>query len=108
MNRSGSFFLGLAVGVAGLYMTMHFTLVRAGDGFHIVPKIAAKAEVPFVDIRKFSLASWQRKQGLALAILRAQKGYLLHDPSLLAFKESTQKILDQYTALPASSARIGG
>ncbi|MEQ1829332.1 MAG: hypothetical protein ABL921_25430 [Pirellula sp.] len=105
MNRASCFFLGLAVGIAGLYMTMHITLVRAADGFHVVPKIAAKAELPYTDIRNFTLASWQRKQALALSILRAKKGYLIQDPSLLTFKQSTQKILDQFSMI--SSPKFG-
>ena len=55
MNRVSSFASGLIVGVLGLYITMHFSLVRASDGYHFIPKIAAKMEVPYSDIRKFTL-----------------------------------------------------
>jgi hypothetical protein len=96
MNRTSSFLAGMLLGVAGLYMTMHVTLVRATDGFHVVPKIAAKMETPFVDIRSYNLAQWKRKQALALSILKANKGYLLQDSSLLAFKMSSQQLLDQF------------
>ena len=57
MNRVSSFAVGVAVGIAGLYIMMHFTLVRAGDGFHLVPKIAAKVDMPYTDIRKFTLGN---------------------------------------------------
>ena len=102
MNRFSSFIVGIGVGIVGLYMSMHFTLVRATDGFHMIPKIAAKLDIPFADIRSFTLANWQRKQPLALAILKAKKGYLLQDRSLVAFKQSSQHILDQF-ALVANS-----
>lgn len=102
MNRLSSFVLGIGFGVVGLYITMHFSLVRAGDGFHLVPKIAAKFENPYTDIRSFKLANWQRKQPLALSILRAKKGYLLEDQSLVAFKQSTQSILDQFSMVTYS------
>jgi hypothetical protein len=98
MNRFSSFVLGLVVGVLGLYLTMHFALVRASDGFHVIPKIAAKIEIPYTDIRNFKLENWQRKQSLALAILKANKGQLLQDQSLIGFKQSAQRMLDQYTA----------
>jgi hypothetical protein len=106
MNRIGSFLMGIIFGVVGLHAAMHFTLVRAADGVHLVQKIAPRVEFPYSDIRSFGLAHWQKKQGLALAILKAKKGYLIQDPSLLVFKQSTQKLLDQYTLI--SSTRIGG
>ena len=42
MNGVSIFASGLIVGVLGLYMTMHHSLVRASDGFHVIPKITAK------------------------------------------------------------------
>lgn len=106
MNRVSSFALGLIVGVLGLYITMHFSLVRAQDGYHVIPKIAAKVDVPYTDIRNFTLENWQRKQSLALAILKANKGHLLQDQSLIEFRESTQRTLDQFSS--AANSRIGG
>ncbi len=97
MNQTGSFLLGIAIGMAGLYCSMHYTLVRATDGFHVIPKIAAKLDNPYTDIRKYGLSEWQKRQRLALSILKAKKGYLLKDPSLAMFKQSTQRVLDQYS-----------
>ena len=98
MNRFGSFVAGLLFGVVGLYITMHFSLVRASDGYHIVPKIASKMEIPYTDVRNFGPENWMRRQSLALSILKANKGHLLQDQSLLSFRESTQRLLDQFSA----------
>ena len=106
MNRVSSFASGLIVGVLGLYITIHFSLVRASDGYHVIPKIAAKMEVPYSDIRKFTLENWQRRQSLALSILKANKSHLLHDQSLIGFRQSTQRILDKYSIV--ASNRMGG
>ncbi len=106
MNRASSFALGLIVGVLGLYITMHFSLVRARDGFHLIPKIAAKIDIPYADIRNFTLENWQRKQSLAIAILKANKGHLLQDQSLIGFRQSTQRMLDQFSTVP--NVRTGG
>ncbi len=106
MNRVSSFAIGLIVGVLGLYITMHFSLVRARDGFHLIPKIAAKIDVPYTDIRNFTLENWQRKQSLAIAILKANKGHLLQDQSLIGFRLSTQRMLDQFSTV--SNVRAGG
>ena len=106
MNRASSFALGLMVGVLGLYITMHFSLVRAKDGFHLIPKIAAKIDVPYADIRNFTLENWQRKQSLAIAILKANKGHLLQDQGLIGFRQSTQRMLDQFPTV--ANVRAGG
>ncbi|MFN7333541.1 MAG: hypothetical protein ACK5TC_00605 [bacterium] len=96
MDRIGNFLIGFLAGTVALYAVMHFTLIRADDGFHLIPKIAAKLDVPFEDVRGMKLRQWQKKQPLALAIVRAQKGHLLKDPSLLAFKENAKQVLDRY------------
>ena len=106
MNRTGSFVFGMIVGVLGLYITMHFSLVRARDGFHLIPKIAAKIDVPYTDIRNFTLENWQRKQSMALAILKANKGHLLQDQSLIGFRQTTQRMLDQFSNV--ALVRSGG
>jgi len=97
MNRISSFATGLACGVVGLYITMHFSLVRASDGYHIIPKIAPKNEIPYTDIRNFGTENWKRRQSLALSILKANKGHLLQDPSLIGFRQATQRMLDQFS-----------
>jgi hypothetical protein len=98
MNRTESFLLGLVLGVATLYGAMHYTVVRAKDGFHLVPKFTARLDAPYVDIRTYNLAQWQRKQVLALSILKAKKGYLLDERELAAFKLSTQQLVEQYAS----------
>jgi hypothetical protein len=102
MSRFSSFFLGVVVGAVGLFLTMQFYIVRAKDGFHLVPKLAAKLENPYVDIRNFSLADWQNRQPLAVAILKANHGNLMQDASLGNIKQAAQKTLDSITGSKGS------
>lgn len=104
MNRVGSFLAGLVFGVMGLYITMHFSLVRATDGYHIIPKIAPKIEIPYTDVRNFNNEKWMRRQSLALSILKAKKGHVLQDLTLIGFREATQRVLDQFTS---PNAKVG-
>ena len=97
MNRFSSFLMGIVVGALGLYMVMQFYLIRAKDGFHLVPKLAAKLENPYVDIRDFTVTDWQNRQALAVAILKANQGGLMQDASLSSIKQAAQKTLDQWT-----------
>ena len=95
MSRLSSFFLGVVVGAGGLFIAMNFHVVRASDGVHLVPKLAAKFEQPYVDIRSFTLQDWQQRQALAMAIMKANKGEMLKDSTLDSFKRSTQGLLNQ-------------
>lgn len=107
MNRFESFLLGLVLGVATLYAAMHYTVVRAKDGFHFVPKFMVRLDTPYVDIRSFNLEQWQRRRLLALSILKAKKGYLFEDHRLADFKLSTQQLLEQYAVdTRASQSRL--
>lgn len=93
MNQLSNFGLGVLLGIVGLYGAMHYTVVQANDGLHVIPKLSPKLENPYLDVRNFGLEQWQRNQSLALAVVRADKGYLLKDPSLLAFRENVQNVL---------------
>jgi hypothetical protein len=97
MSRFGSFFAGFVAGAVTLYVTMQFYVVRSKDGFHFVPKPTAKLENPYVDIRSFTLADWQNRQSLAVAILKANRGNLMEDSSLSGVKQAAQKTLEQIT-----------
>jgi hypothetical protein len=95
MSRISSFFAGFVVGAATLFIAMQFYVVRAKDGMHLIPKLAAKLENPYVDIRSFTLSDWQNRQPLAVAIMKANQGDLMEDSALGSFKQAAQKTLDQ-------------
>ena len=95
MNRFESFLIGLAAGIATLYLVMHFTVVRANDGFHWIPKVSAKLDLPYEDVRDFKSEHWQRRPGLTMSILRARKGYLIDDRTQRQFQQATNQMISQ-------------
>ena len=106
MNQLTNFGLGLLLGVVGLYGAMHFTVVQAKDGFHVVPKLSPKLENPYLDVRGFRLQNWQKHQTLALSIVKADKGYLLQsDPTLLTFHENVRSVLSRYNITTQSTSQ---
>ncbi|MFK7734931.1 MAG: hypothetical protein AB8B50_02820 [Pirellulaceae bacterium] len=82
MNRITVFFLGVLVGVAGLYISENFYVVRSNETFHLVPKIASKLELPYRDIRSYTVEDWQQNPSLALAIVKANKQDLMAESGL--------------------------
>ncbi len=95
MNRLECFLIGLASGIATLYLVMHFTLVRGSDGFHFIPKLNAKLDVPYEDVRDFQAEHWQRRPALAMSILRARKGHLIDERTQRSIHKTTQQMISQ-------------
>jgi hypothetical protein len=95
MNRLESFLIGLASGIATLYLVMHFTLVRGSDGFHFIPKLNAKLDLPFEDVRDFQAEHWQRRPALTMSILRARKGHLIDERTQRSIQKTTQQMISQ-------------
>ncbi|MEM8734153.1 MAG: hypothetical protein AAGG44_08020 [Planctomycetota bacterium] len=82
MNRITVFLLGVVVGALGLYVSENFYVVRSEQTVHLVPKIASKLELPYRDIRAYTVDDWQNNPALALAILKANKQDLMVEAGL--------------------------
>jgi hypothetical protein len=109
MNRIESFLIGLAAGIALLYLTMHFTVVRATDGFHWIPKVNAKLDLPYEDVRDFKAEHWQRRPALTMSIIKARKAYLMDEQSVQKFKQTTNRMLGQakqFAPNPSAAAPV--
>lgn len=79
MNRFTTFLLGILVGAAGLYTSENYYIVRANEGVHVVPKIAAKLEFPYRDIRNYTQEQWEQNVSLGAAIIKSQNQDLMVD-----------------------------
>lgn len=73
MNRTHCFLLGLVLGATGLAAAQNYWIVQAEDGLHVVRKLESRLELPYVDIRQFTLEDWKSQPGLAKAIFRANQ-----------------------------------
>jgi hypothetical protein len=73
MNRTHCFLLGLVLGATGLAAAQNYWVIQAEDGLHVVRKLESRLELPYVDIRQFSLEDWKSRPELAKAIFRANQ-----------------------------------
>ena len=94
MNRLTVFFLGVVVGVLGLYTSENYYVVRSTESFHLVPKIASKLELPYRDIRSYTAEDWQKNPSLALAIVKSKKEELLVESGLNGMQGQLQGLLN--------------
>ena len=93
MNRLTSFFLGLVVGAVGLYVSENYYIVRSKESVHLVPKVAGKLEVPYRDIRSYTMDDWQKNSSLALAIVNSKKEDLLVESGLENMQQQFEGLL---------------
>jgi len=92
MGRLPSFVAGLIVGGALAVGSLKFHVVRAYDGFHLVPKLTAQFSDAYIDIRSFGVSDWDEHPLLAMAIVRADKAYLMNN----AASQSLRNAMDGF------------
>lgn len=68
MKRLSTFIFGMIVGAAAFYVAFNYHIVRASDGFHLVPKTSAALTDTYVDIRGFGPLDWRSHLPLAAAL----------------------------------------
>lgn len=98
MSRLSSFFLGMVCGAVGILIATNFYIVRSKESVHLVPKVAAKLEMPYYDIRDFSLEDWQRHPSLAAAIVTSKNQKLLENSGVEAVRSRVEGLLREWTS----------
>jgi len=94
MKKFMNFVFGVAVGAAVMFVALKFHVVRAEDGFHMVPKTLAKLNSIYVDIREFTIADWDGHRELALDLANSRKAYLLEDAAKNTLNNAVLDIFD--------------
>jgi hypothetical protein len=93
MRTLSTFVFGMIVGAGLLFAGLRYHVVRAQDGFHLIPKSSARLTEPYIDIRKFSVADWDAHRALAMAIVQADKAYLMEDSAAESIRRSFNDLL---------------
>lgn len=94
MNRLTTFLLGVVVGVAGLFVSENYYIIRSDESLHVVRKVASKLEFPYRDIRQYTVEDWQNQPSLALAIVKSEKQQLLVDSGLSDMQRQLEGFLE--------------
>jgi hypothetical protein len=97
MSRLSTFVLGVFTGAVGIVVAENYYVVRSQESYHLVPKIAAKLEIPYRDIRNYSYEDWQSNQSLALAIIKSQKQDLMMETGLNRMQQQFDSLLKTLT-----------
>jgi uncharacterized protein with ACT and thioredoxin-like domain len=94
MTRLHCFLIGVLVGAGAVLLGTKYHIVRAEDGLHAIPKVSSELQGAYVDIRDFTAEDWIHHQNLSLAIMKAEKGYLLSDSATGGLRRSLRAALE--------------
>lgn len=97
MSRLSTFLFGIVVGAVGVVVSENYYIVRSKETFHLVPKVAARLEIPYRDIRQYTVEDWQNNQSLALAIIKSQKQDLMVETGLSNMQRQFESMLQALT-----------
>ena len=62
-----------------MFVALRFHVIRAADGWHLIPKNTGQIGDIYVDIREFDAKQWADHKILAADITVAKKQYLIGD-----------------------------
>ena len=101
MGRLGIFVCGCLIGGLTVFLSLHYHIVRASDGWHPIRKVHPRFTETYVDIREFGISQWQQHPGLIAAIVNAERHELLGDAAVQPLRDAFDKTIDSFdTALP--------
>lgn len=94
MKSLGPFLTGIILGAVGMYFTLHYHVVRANDGFHMVEKFSSTPWGTYADIRSFGYQEWVDHQELAYAITKAGKTELIQGVAVAPLQNAVNNIFN--------------
>ena len=95
MRRIMSFIFGMITGGILLYGAMHYHVIRAQDGYHLVPKSSARIAATYVDIREFTVADFAEHADIVEALILADKRDLMGNAASGALQNGLDRLLNR-------------
>jgi len=93
MQRISAFLCGVVVGALLCYWTTHYHLVRAQDGFYVVPKTRAGVLDAYVDVRSFGVTDWAEHADLAAALVADNQQQVIQDSAVNALQDTANQLV---------------
>ena len=94
MKRLMTFLCGMIAGAVLLFGALKYHVIRANDGLHLVPKLDAKLEATYVDIRSFTVADWAQHPDLAVALINDDQRALVEDATSDALRNGLDRFFE--------------
>lgn len=91
MRRFAGFFIGLILGSGSVFFLYNYHVVRAQEGFILIPKPANSLTDPYCDIREWKGAEWEKHAPLAAALVAHGRSDLVVAPATSEILRDTLK-----------------
>ena len=88
MRRLSALMFGIVLGGGLVYCGFNFHLVRAADGWLMVPRTEVALGDAYVDIRQWGFADWRKHPALTRDMVKAGYGERVKSPAA-ATRENT-------------------
>ncbi|MCH2596585.1 MAG: hypothetical protein MKZ95_12390 [Pirellulales bacterium] len=95
MRRIITFLFGMIVGGILLYGALNYHILRAKDGFHLIPKTSARLGSTYVDIRNFTVTDMANHADIVEVIILSDKKELMRDATSGAIENGINRFLDR-------------
>ncbi len=93
MRRWSTFIGGVIVGGLLIYSVLHYHIIQARDGLHLVPKVNAQLANTFVDIREFGVRDWMAHPEIIQALSAAHQDQLIESLPGDALRNGLDRLL---------------
>lgn len=97
MDKFSTFFAGLLVGAALMFGGLKYHIVRAEDGFHMVPKTTASLGSIYADVRLYTVDDWKENQDLMVDITKSGNDSLQEQAAKSALGNTFSSALEDWS-----------
>jgi hypothetical protein len=97
MNKFTTLLFGLAIGAALMFVSLKYYVVRASDGFHMVPKTTANLSLIYSDIRDFTVDDWKKNKELMIDITKSDNVALQEEAAKSALGNTIEDAWTDWT-----------
>ena len=98
MNKIPTFLFGVVLGAILMFVSLKYHVVRATDGFHLVPKVTANLGAIYSDVREFTLQDWKDHRELVLAISNSDNLALQEEAAKGALGNTVEEAWNDWSA----------
>lgn len=100
MNRFTTFFIGTIVGAVLMFVSLKYSIIRAGDGHHVIRKSTATLSSVYIDIREFTAGDWRDNMRLAADIANSKNQALQEAVTEATVNNSIDSLFEQLQSSP--------
>lgn len=98
MNKLSTLIVGLVVGASLMFVSLRYHVVRADNGFHMVPKSTANLGTIYADVRDYTVDDWRNNQQLMIDITKSDNAPLQEEAAKSALGNTFENAWNDWSS----------